>query len=121
MLTRALSSLVGVAVIASRIACVIVIAWFAVFAADQAKSGSTHQQNELPGSGQTQKGSSSPHGRSAATKTLDDAARFLTTPFRELTSKSSSAWVSHGVDLLLVLLVYGLAFGVLARMIRVRV
>jgi cell division protein FtsN len=119
VLTRAFSSLVGIAVIASRIACVIVIAWFVVFAVDQTKTASSHQQKEVPGSAQSEPAPS--HRRSAATKTLDEAAGFLTTPFRAATSKSSSAWLIHGLDTLLVLLVYGLAVGFVARMIRVRV
>jgi hypothetical protein len=119
VLTRAFSSLVGVAVIASRIACVIVIAWFVVFAVDQSKSASTHQQNEVPGG--VHQTASPPRHRSTATKTLDEAGHFLTTPFRPLASKSSNVWLSHGIDLLLVLLVYGLAVGFVARVIRVRV
>lgn len=117
MLTRAFSSLAGLVLLASRVACVIVIAWFVVFAVDQSKSASTHQLNEVTGTQRVV----APHHRSTATKTLDEAARFLTRPFHKLAAKSSNVWVAHGIDLLLVLLVYGLVVGFVVRLVRVRV
>ncbi|MHB1469427.1 MAG: hypothetical protein ACYCU0_02785 [Solirubrobacteraceae bacterium] len=117
MLSRAISALAGLALIASRIACLIVVAWFVVFAVDQSKAASKHQQEELAGPHPIE----AHHHASTATKALDEAARFLTRPFHGLTSHSSNVWLTHGLDLVLVLLVYGLAVAFLARLIRVRV
>jgi hypothetical protein len=117
VISRAISGLAWLALIASRIACAIVIAWFVVFAVDQSKAASTHQENELSGPHAAEVH----HHKSTATKLLDEAARFLTRPFHGLTAHSSNVWVIHGVDLVLVLLIYGLAVAFVARLIRVRV
>ena len=117
LISRAVSSLASLALLASRVACLIVIAWFVVFAVNQSKAASLHQQEELTGAH-----ASAAHGHvSAATKVLDEAARVLTKPFDGITSHSSNVWLTHGLDLVLVLLVYGLAVAFLARLIRVRV
>lgn len=122
MLTRAYSSLLGLALLASRVVCLIVIAWFVVFAVDQTKTASQHQQNEIPGGTQQQSlASSGQQKRSTATKTLDEAAEAVTQPFASITSKDSNQWLIHGLDLVLALLIYGLAVGFVARLIRLRV
>jgi hypothetical protein len=122
VLTRAYSSLLSLALLASRVVCLIVIAWFVVFAVDQTKTASQHQQNEISG-GAAQRQAAAPQRqqRSTATKTLDEAAKAVTQPFASLTSKDSNEWLIHGLDLLLALLIYGLAVGFVARLIRLRV
>lgn len=95
------------------------LAWFVVFAVDQSKAAANHQLGELAGTTQ-QAQSSPPAKQSSATKTLDQVAKAVTTPFASLTS-GRSPWVAHGLDTLLVLLIYGFGIGFLARMVRLRV
>jgi hypothetical protein len=117
-IVRALSGLMGLAVLASRIACLLVIAWFVVFAVGQSKAAASHQVAELAGTQQAPV--RRPVKQSGARKTLDTVASALTAPFSGLTS-GRGAWFVHGVDTLLVLLVYGFGFGFLVRLVRVRV
>ena len=42
-----MSSITGLMRLASRVICLIVIAWFVVFVVNQTSSASTHQQNEV--------------------------------------------------------------------------
>lgn len=121
VLTRAYSSLLGLALLASRVICLIVIAWFVVFAVNQTKAASQHQQQEISGGAQRQSSAPPRQHRSTATKTLDEAAEAVTQPFASIASKQSNEWLSHGIDLVLALLIYGLAVGFLARLIRLRV
>jgi hypothetical protein len=109
----------GLAVLASRIACLLVIAWFVVFAIGQSKAATSHQVAELAGTSQ-QAPVRRPVKQSGAKKTLDTVASALTAPFSGLTS-GRGAWFVHGVDTLLVLIVYGFGFGFLVRLVRVRV
>jgi hypothetical protein len=114
-----LRALMGLAVLASRLACLIVIAWFIVFAVDQSKAAAKHQVGELEGT--TQRAQAQPRAKqSATTKKLDEVAKVLVSPFASLTS-GGSAWRVHIVDTLLVLLIYGVAFGFLARIVRLRI
>jgi glutamate-1-semialdehyde aminotransferase len=114
--------------IASIVICLIVVASFAIFAVDQARGASSHQQQEVSNGVATTAGSpttgaagtSSTH-ESSLHKAIDEASNKLTSPFKSLTSSSSSEWVVHGVDLLLTLVIYGFGLGFLARAIRVRV
>lgn len=110
--------------LASIVICLIVLASFAVFAVQQAKSASGHQQeqlnSELPGARPTAPRKSTP-GEGTVHKALDEAFNELTSPFAGVVSGSSSQWVIRGVKLLLALLVYGFGLGFLARMLRVRV
>lgn len=117
LITRAFSGLTSLAVLASRIVCLVVIAWFVVFAVDQSKTAASHQLNELAGT--TVKHSSAHQAKqSRATRTLDEVTKVVASPFAVLTS-GRSPWVVHGLDTLLVLLVYGFGVGFLARVIRV--
>ncbi len=109
----------GLALLASRLACLIVVAWFVVFAVGQSKVAANHQVAELAGTSQ-QAPARPPAKQSGARKTLDTVARTLTSPFAGLTS-GRSAWFVHVVDMLLALLVYGLGLGFLIRLVRVRV
>jgi hypothetical protein len=109
---------------ASRLACVIVIVSFAIFAVEKTSEASTHQQNQLKG---TSNGSAPPHEAKPSTKkgsvqsTIEDVAGELISPFSGVTTGSSSQWVVRGVGTLLALLVYGLGVGYLARTLRIRV
>lgn len=117
LISRAVSAVAGLVLLASRVACLIVIAWFVVFAVNQSKAASLHQQEEVSGP----HGTAVHHHVSSTTKLLDEAARWLTRPFHGITAHSSNVWLAHGLDLVLVLLIYGLAVAFLARLIRVRV
>ncbi len=121
MLLRTYSSLTGAALLASRIVCLIVIAWFVVFAVGASKEASTHQLNEVAtATNGTQRTVSEPPA-TGVQKTLDEAAKAITSPFASVASSSSSAWLIHGVDTMLALLIYGIGFGFLVRVLRVRV
>ncbi len=114
--------------LASILICMVVVVSFTLFAVNQTSSASTHQQQELkegppvpagqPGSteGPTSK---HPH-ESSLRKSLDDVSNALTSPFSGVTAGSNSQWLIHGVNLLLVLIVYGFGLGFLARLVRVR-
>jgi hypothetical protein len=111
--------------IASVVICVIVIASFLVFAIDQTKSASGHQQEELAG-GPPVTNSSKPAStgtrahEGSVHKAIDEASGKLTSPFSGIVSGSSSEWATRGSKLLLALLVYGFGLGYLARALRVR-
>jgi hypothetical protein len=110
--------------LASRLACLVVIVSFAIFAVEQTDKASARQQNALRGAGT---GSAAPHlvegpkHEGTVHSAIDEAAKALTSPFSGVTSGSSSRWVVRGVSTALALLVYGVALGYLARMIRIRV
>jgi cytoskeletal protein RodZ len=135
--------------LASAVICLIVIASFAVFAVNQTKSASDHQQEEVSGEAvgpqrggatpslstttsantttpATQTGTSpttpaaKPHENSVH-KALDEASSELTSPFAGIVNESDSEWATRGVRLLFALLVYGFGLGYLARVLRVRV
>ncbi len=119
-----MSSITGLMRLASRVICLIVIAWFVVFVVNQTSSASTHQQNEVT------EGSSAPASESSAAaakhegtlhRTLDEVANALTSPFAGVVSGSSSEWTIHIVKTLLALVVYGFGLAFLARFLRVRV
>jgi hypothetical protein len=116
------SSLAGLLLLASRIVCLIVIASFVVFAANEAGSASTHQQNKLSGSG-TPTESPTPDAKHEGTvhRTLDEASDALTSPFAGVVSGSHGQWATHIVRTVLALLAYGLGVAFLVRFIRVRV
>jgi hypothetical protein len=110
--------------LASRIACVIVVVSFAIFALEQTSEASSHQQNEVTG---TATGSAAPksakHTSSKSTvhRVIDEAASTLTSPFSGITAGSTSQWAIRGVGLVMTLLVYGIGVGYLARTLRIRV
>jgi hypothetical protein len=110
--------------LASRVACVIVIVAFAIFAVEQTDKASTHQQNALQGTGvggSAPQTAEKPKHEGAVHNAIDEAAKALTSPFSSVTSSSSSQWVVRGVGTALALLVYGVALGYVARMMRIRV
>jgi hypothetical protein len=110
--------------LASRIACVIVVVSFAIFALEQTSEASSHQQNEVTGSAI---GAAAPHSEKRTQKkntvhrVLDEVAKALISPFSGVTAGSTSQWVTRGVGTLLALIVYGVGIGYLSRMLRIRV
>jgi predicted secreted protein len=119
-----MSSLTGLMRLASRIICLIVIAWFVVFVVNQTSSASTHQQNEVSeGTAPPADEPSTVAAKRESTlhRTLNETADALTSPFAGVVSGSSSEWTIHIVKTLLALLVYGFGLAFLARFLRVRV
>jgi hypothetical protein len=123
--SRTLFPLAAILRVTSRIACLIVIASFAIFAVGQTGEASVHQQEELNGTAVAATAPNStgalPPREGAVHRTIDEAASTLTSPFSAITAGSSSQWLVRGVDLLMALLVYGFGLGYLARVIRVKV
>jgi hypothetical protein len=118
-----LSSIAGLMRLASVVICLIVIASFTIFAVDQTKGASVHQQQELTVGTRAATSSapkSTPAHEGAVHEAIDEASNKLTSPFSGVTSGSSSEWAIHGVNLLLALAIYGFGLGYLARVIRVR-
>jgi hypothetical protein len=114
-----LSPIVKLIRIASFVICLIVIGSFVVFAADQTKSASNHQTEEL---GEKPAGTGGPAKKeNGFHEVLDEASNELTSPFSGIVSGSSSEWLIRGVKLILALLVYGFGLGYIARVLRVRV
>ncbi len=115
------SSLAGLILLAGRVACVIVLAWFVVFAVNQTSSASAHQQNEvLSGPSAPSPTSATPSGHeSSLHRTLNHTAEALTSPFSSAVS-GHSQWTTHIVETVLALLVYGVGIGFLVRFVRMR-
>ena len=115
------SPITGLMRLASRIICLIVIAWFVVFVVNQTSSASTHQQNELTGGSTSSESARGAKRESTLHRTLDETAVALTSPFAAAVSGSHSEWTIHIVKTLLALLVYGFGLAFLARFLSVRV
>jgi hypothetical protein len=111
----------------------VVIASFAVFAVDQTKAASGHQQEQLNAevstsggatgssvgtSGVLPRGGGSVQRESPVHEAIDEAASSLTAPFSGLVS-GSSEWAIRTAKLIAALLVYGFGLGYLARALRV--
>jgi hypothetical protein len=111
----------GLTVLASRIVCLIVLAWFVVFAVGQSSAAATNQVDKLASGTSHPLPAPTRKKEGSAKKTLNEAAKAITSPFAGLTSRMSSAWLSHGAATLLALLVYGFGVGFLARLIRLRI
>jgi hypothetical protein len=116
--------------LASIAICLIVIASFVVFAIDQTKTASGHQQEQLSGGAPASAGgstapkpapSSGGSHEGSVHKAIDEASGQLTSPFSGIVSGSSSEWATRGSKLVLALLVYGFGLGYVARALRVRV
>jgi hypothetical protein len=115
--------------LASVLICLVVVVSFGLFAVNQTSSASTHQQQELKegapvpaGQSDSTAGTTSTHPHeSSLRKSVDDVSNALTSPFSAVTAGSSSQWLIRGVNVLLVLVVYGFGLGFLARIVRVRV
>jgi hypothetical protein len=118
------SPLTGLMRLASRVICLIVIAWFVVFAVEQTGAASTRQQNEVtegtaPPASSTSGAPAVKH-ESTPQRMLDEASNALTSPFAGAVSGSHSEWTIHIVKTILALLVYGFGLAFLARFLRVR-
>jgi hypothetical protein len=111
--------------VASRIACLIVVVSFALFAINQTGSASTRQQEALRGTNGGPTGAPAPAAHPAREgevhKAIDEVAGKLTSPFSGITAGSTSQWVIRGVGAAVALLVYGVGVGYLARVLRLRV
>jgi hypothetical protein len=105
--------------IASVLICLIVTLSFIVFAANQTKSASGHQREELGESSSQVHHGATTNKESSLHLKLDEASSKLTSPFSGIIS-SSSEWLTRGFKLILALLVYGFGLGFLARFLRVR-
>lgn len=120
-----LTLLGGVLRLASRVACLVVLASFVLFAVEQAGSASSSAQNAVLG---TNNGAAAPASgshkktaKSALHRAIDEAAERLTSPFSGVTAGDTSQWVIRGVGTLLALVVYGIGVGYLTRLLRLRV
>jgi hypothetical protein len=107
----------------SLLACVIVLASFAIFVVDQSTNASGEQQAEVAQSSGHVAASQKVAGShpSGLHKVIDEASSELTSPFASIVTASSSEWGSRLVQLVLALLVYGLGVGYLIRVVDVRV
>jgi len=113
---------------ASIAICLIVIASFITFAADEAKTASGHQQELLGAApkqvaiaGSAQATSAPAAHKSTLHRTIDEASSELTSPFSSVLSAASGEWAIRGFKLIAALIVYGFGLGYLARALRVRV
>jgi hypothetical protein len=95
----------------SFVCCVLVIASFGFFAADQASGASSQQVASVNGS--TPPATHTAH-HGPIRRFVDAAAKDLTSPFQSLAT-SSSQWANHLLLLILGLAVYGVGLGYLAR------
>ena len=121
MTSRPSSSIAGLLLLASRIACLIVLAAFVVFVVNQTSSASIHQQNEISEGPAAKSSAPDPKHESTLHRTLDEASDALTSPFAGVVSGSHSQWTIHIVRTVLALLAYGFGVAFLVRFIRVRV
>ena len=107
----------------AAVACsLLVIAGWGWFAIDQTSAASKTTQAEIAGDAASQDPSPDPDTEREREKTnsklhewVDDANDVLLKPFSNVAQGSSSKWVRRTVPALLALIVYGLGFGMLAR------
>jgi hypothetical protein len=118
MTSRPVSSLAGLMLLVSRVACLIVVASFVVFAVNKTKTASVHQQNEV--TGKASESEASNRHESALHRKLDEISNTLTSPFAGAVEGSTSEWKIHLLKTALALLVYGLGVAFLVRFIRLR-
>ena len=99
------------------LACLFMLASFIAFVHDQSGSATTRQVNILDGQEVRTAGQPATEHHSDVRRKVDDVSGFLAKPFKWLTDNTSSQWVKHIVTVVLGLLVYGLCFFWLARVI----
>src|SRR6478672_7458429 len=102
--------------------CLVMVAWFVVFAVDQTKNASGHQQEQISEANtpaaQREADEQREHQRkSGVHEALDEVAEDVSSPFSSLVS-GSSEWLENGERLGLALLIYGFGLGFLARTLR---
>ena len=113
------SSLAALILLAGRVACVIVLAWFVVFAVDQTSSASAHQQAEVL-SGPTAPGPTSATSgghENSLHRTLNHTAEALTYRSRAPSPGTASGPRTSSRPCC-ALLVYGVGIGFLVRFVR---
>ncbi len=117
---------------ASIAICLLVAAYFVVFALNQTSTASGEQQEELgsktpaaqtapaaPGAATAPATTSSTPAREGGLhRDLDEAAEALTAPMSGLASQGG--WGDHALRLIFALLLYGFALAYIARVLRVR-
>jgi hypothetical protein len=94
--------------------CALVVVSFAMFARDQIAGASQHQQTELVAGAPPTASSSTAVKHAQPRRSIDAAAKALTSPFDAIV-QSSNEWVKHGLAALFALIAYGLGLGYLAR------
>ena len=112
---------------ASIAICLLVVAYFVVFALNQTSTASGEQQEELGSKTPAAQTAPAPGAATAPAtahesglhRDLDEAAEALTAPVSGLASQGG--WGDHALRLIFALLVYGFALGYMARVLRVRV
>lgn len=104
--------------IASLASCLIAVAWFATFVVRQSGTAAAHQASEIYATPPQSQSQPAQAQESGLEKTVNSAFKTLSSPFSGVVSGSSSQWKVHIVETLLALLVYGLGFGFLVRMLR---
>jgi hypothetical protein len=115
---------------ASIAICLLVGAYFVVFALNQTSTASGQQQEELeskapavqttapsPGAATAPATTGAAARESGLHRDLDEAAEALTAPVSGVSSQGG--WGDHALRLIFALLVYGFALGYLARVLRV--
>jgi hypothetical protein len=106
----------------------IVLLGFAFFATDEMSRGSQNQQNALkseiaasddppPVAPSPQEEAQREQVNGAFREAVEDANDVLLGPFASLVDDSSNSWVTHGVPVMLGVLLYGFCLGMLARML----
>jgi hypothetical protein len=116
-----------VRVIAIVCSCLVLLG-FAFFATDELDRGSRTQQNKLDTELKGELGDPAPiaptpiqeaareRANGKFREAVDDANDLLLGPFKNVVD-SNDRWVTHGVPLVLALLLYGLGLGTLANML----
>jgi hypothetical protein len=107
--------------LASTVACLVIVASFAMWAADQGDAASQEQVARVqdgapfvppvPLSGE--KAREQRHG--GAAEKVNDVSDVLVQPFADAGSGSTNEWVQHGIPVLLSLLAYGLLLRLLVN------
>jgi hypothetical protein len=115
-----ISPIVRLLRLASLGICLVVLASFGIFAYNQSKNASARQTQEITLGPSVSKVKSRPARESSLHKTIDEASNDFTSPFAGVISGSSNEWLVRGVKLLLALAIYGVGFGFLARLMRLR-
>ncbi|MFN8174908.1 MAG: hypothetical protein U0T02_07565 [Solirubrobacteraceae bacterium] len=103
--------------IVSMIACLFVVASFALFATDQFGGASERTQQVVLDQSPTAPQAKKP---GEPRRTIDEVASKLRSPFDGIVHAAKSEWVRETVPTLLALLVYGFGLGYLARYARAR-
>jgi hypothetical protein len=103
------------------VACLIVLASFAIFVVQQSNNASGQQQEVVAQSGGKATVAKAPKQASGLHKAIDEASEQISSPFAGIVAPSQSEWGAQIVRLVLSLLVYGLGVGFVIRAISVRV